>query len=64
MVLPSIALTLCEYFSIFNVLTVKYGDYQYDKGKEHSKWAISKNKNEVYFADLNHIPSQAGEDDI
>ena len=58
-VLPSIAPAICEDYSIFNVLTVKYGDYQYDKGKENSKWVISKNKNEVCFADLNHTPSQA-----
>ena len=40
-------------------MVTKFGDYQFDKSKEHSKWAISKNKNEVCFADLNHCPSQA-----
>ena len=58
-VLPSLAPAVCEDYSIFNVLVLKFGQYQMEKGKEHSKWAISKNKNEVCFADLNHCPSQA-----
>ena len=58
-VLPTVAPASCEEYSIFNVLITKFGDYTYVKGKEHSKWAISKNKNEVCFADLNHCPSQA-----
>lgn len=37
---------------------VQYGDYGYAKGSEHSKWAVSVNKNVVCFGDLNHCESQ------
>ena len=58
-VLPSVAPAICEDYSIYNVLNVKFGDYAYAKGKEHSKWAISVFKYINCFADLNHTPSQA-----
>ena len=58
-VLPALAPAVCEDYSIFNVMVLKFDQYQIEKGKEHSKWAISKNKNEVCFADLNHCASQA-----
>lgn len=55
---PSLADTNYDYFSLIHVLDVQYGIYQYGKTKEHSKWAISKNKNIVCFSDLNHTESQ------
>ena len=56
---PSLAPELCEEYNILNVLTVKFGDFLYTKGKEHSKWAVSENKNIICFSDLNHCESQA-----
>ena len=50
---------ICEEYSIFNVQNVKFGQYGYSKGKEHSKWAISVYKYINCFSDLNHCPSQA-----
>ena len=58
-VLPSLAPAICEDYSIYNVLNVQFGQYGYNKGKEHSKWAISVFKYINCFADLNHCPSQA-----
>ena len=58
-VLPSLAPAICEDYSLFNALTVKFGNYELTKGKEHSKWAISVFKYINCFADLNHCPSQA-----
>ena len=55
---PSLSPSLCEDYSIFNVENVKFGEYEYPKGKEHSKWAISLNKNINCFGDLNHCESQ------
>lgn len=56
---PALAPAICEEYSIFNVENVKFGQYGYSKGKEHSKWAISVYKYINCFADLNHCPSQA-----
>ena len=58
-VLPSVAPAICEDYSLFNVLDVQFGNYGYNKNKEHSKWAISLFKYINCFADLNHTPSQA-----
>ena len=55
---PSLAPAICEDYSLFNVLNVKFGQYSLNKNKEHSKWAISVFKNVNCFADLNHCPSQ------
>ena len=55
---PSLAPALYDTFSLVNILTVKFDNYQYDVNKEHSKWAITKNKNIVCFSDLNHTESQ------
>ena len=55
---PSLSPSLCEDYSLFNVENVLYGDYEYSKGKEHSKWAISVNKDIICFGDLNHCESQ------
>lgn len=57
-VLPALAPTICEEYSIYNVENIQLGKYGYDKGKEHSKWAISVFKYINCFADLNHCPSQ------
>ena len=56
---PELAPAICEDYSIFNVQNIKFGQYSYSKGKEHSKWAISVYKHVNCFADLNHCPSQA-----
>ena len=45
-------------YKLSNVLNVKFGNYNYGVNKEHSKWAISKNKSIVCFSDLNHTKSQ------
>ena len=55
---PSLAPAVCEEYSLFNVEMVKYGDFNYAKGNEHSKWAISVNKYINCFGDLNHCESQ------
>ena len=57
-VLPALAPTICEEYSIFNVENIKFGQYGYSKTKEHSKWAISVFKYINCFGDLNHCPSQ------
>ena len=56
---PSLAPAICEEYSLFNIESVKFGDYGYEKGKEHSKWAISVFKYINCFGDLNHCESQA-----
>ena len=56
---PALAPAICEDYSLFNVETVKFGQYELSKGKEHSKWAISVYKYINCFGDLNHCPSQA-----
>ena len=56
---PSLAPPICEDYSLFNILNVKYGQYSLNKNKEHSKYAISVFKYVNCFADLNHCPSQA-----
>jgi deoxyribonuclease-2 len=55
---PSLSPSLNETYNLVNVLDVKFGIYSYGVNKEHSKWAISKNKNIVCFSDLNHTESQ------
>ena len=55
---PSLAPDLCEKYSLFNVENVQYGEFVYNKGSEHSKWAVSINKNINCFGDLNHCESQ------
>lgn len=57
-VLPELAPTICEEYSLFNVENIQIGKYGYSKEKEHSKWAISVFKYINCFADLNHCPSQ------
>jgi len=47
-----------ETYKLSNVLDVKFGNFNYGVNKEHSKWAISKNKDIVCFSDLNHTNSQ------
>lgn len=55
---PSLAPSLYDSYNLINVLDVKFGSYQYGSTKEHSKWAITQNKNIVCFSDLNHTESQ------
>lgn len=55
---PSLSPSLYGTYNLVNVLDVKFGNYQYNVNKEHSKWAITKNKNIVCFSDLNHTESQ------
>jgi deoxyribonuclease-2 len=55
---PALAPSLYETFNLVNVLDVKFGLYNFGINKEHSKWAVSKNKNIVCFSDLNHTESQ------
>ena len=57
-VLPALAPTICEEYSLYNVENIQIGKYGYNKGKEHAKWAISVFKYINCFADLNHCPSQ------
>ena len=58
-VLPHMAPSICEEYSLYNVLDVTFGEYSISKGKEHAKWAISVFKPIVCFSDLNHCDSQA-----
>lgn len=55
---PALAPSLNDQYKLSHVLEVKFGDYRYGVNKEHSKWAISKNKSIVCFSDLNHTNSQ------
>ena len=55
---PSQAPTQYDKYNLVNVLEVKFDSYSYTSTKEHSKWAISGNKNIVCFSDLNHVESQ------
>jgi hypothetical protein len=43
---------------IKNIYKVKIGKYYIPINKDHSKWAIAKNKNIICFSDLNHVISQ------
>ena len=56
---PSLAPSICEEYSLFNIENVQFGIYGYAKGSEHSKWAISVYKYINCFGDLNHCESQA-----
>ena len=47
-----------DMYNLVNVLEVKFDSYSYPINKEHSKWAITENKNIVCFGDLNHVESQ------
>ena len=55
---PYLAPSLNDTYSLINVIDVKFGEYKYYVTKEHSKWAITKDKNIVCFSDLNHTESQ------
>ena len=55
---PALAPSLYGDYNLINVLDVKFGQYTYGVNKEHSKWAIAKNKSIVCFSDLNHTESQ------
>ena len=55
---PSLAPSQYGQYNLINVLDVRFGQYSYGVNKEHSKWAIAKNKSIVCFADLNHTESQ------
>ena len=57
-ILPKLVPAICEKYSIFNVDKIQFGEYKYDKNKDHAKWAISVFKNIVCFGDLNHCESQ------
>lgn len=43
---------------IKNIYNIKIGKYYISINKDHSKWAIAKNKNIICFSDLNHVISQ------
>ena len=43
---------------IKNIYNIKIGKYYIPINKDHSKWAIAKNKNIICFSDLNHVISQ------
>ena len=55
---PSLAPSLYGEYNLINVLDVRFGQYTYGVNKEHSKWAVAKNKSIVCFSDLNHTESQ------
>ena len=55
---PALAPSLNDNYKLMNVLEVEFGSYVYYITKEHSKWAIARNKNVVCFSDLNHTESQ------
>ena len=55
---PALAPSQYGTYNLVNVLDVKWGIYVYRVNKEHSKWAVAKNKSVVCFADLNHTESQ------
>ena len=55
---PALAPSQYGTYNLVNVLDVKWGIYVYGVNKEHSKWAVAKNKSVVCFADLNHTESQ------
>ena len=50
--------SISENYKLSNVLNVKFGNFNFGVNKEHSKWAISKNKSVICFSDLNHTKSQ------
>jgi hypothetical protein len=56
---PSLAEPICSTYKILNVLNITIGDYDINKNKEHSKWAVSANLNIACISDLNHVDSQA-----
>ena len=55
---PSLAPSQYGTYNLINVLDVKFSSYTYGVNKEHSKWAVAKDKNIVCFGDLNHTESQ------
>ena len=55
---PFLAPAQYDKYYLVNVLEVKFSSYSYQITKEHSKWAISENKNIVCFGDLNHVETQ------
>jgi hypothetical protein len=56
---PAMMDNICEgKYKVFNVLKCKFGEYEYENGNEHGKWAVSKTKDVVCFGDLNRTESQ------
>jgi deoxyribonuclease-2 len=45
-------------YQVLNVLLLKFGKFQFDYDKEHSKWGVSKRQNVNCFGDLNRTESQ------
>jgi deoxyribonuclease-2 len=45
-------------YEVVNVQSLKFGHYSFDMNQEHSKWAVSQNKNIACFGDLNRTESQ------
>lgn len=56
---PAMLDSICDGdYEIVNVENLKFGEFEFDKNMEHSKWAVSKTKNIACFGDLNRTESQ------
>jgi deoxyribonuclease-2 len=45
-------------YQVLNVLTLKFGKFEFAYDNEHSKWSVAKKKNVICFGDLNRTESQ------
>ena len=45
-------------YKVYNVLSLKFGEFEFHYDNEHSKWGVAKKKNIVCFGDLNRTKSQ------
>ena len=55
---PFYADSLCDKYKLLNVFEVNFNNNIIKKNNDHSKWAVSINKNISCFGDLNHVESQ------
>ena len=57
---PKLAPPQCDKYQIRNIFNVNFlGKYRFKETYEHSKWAVSANKDIIGFGDLNHSMSQS-----
>lgn len=45
-------------YQVLNVLTLKFGKFEFSSENEHSKWGVAKKKDVICFGDLNRTESQ------
>lgn len=56
---PEMLENICDSkYKVFNIVDLKFGQYEYSRNNEHSKWAVLEKKPVSCFGDLNRVQSQ------